>query len=159
MNNVDIINKIKEKAHLILEKYQVLLIDVERTTECDLDVFSVIIDSKDLSSIDIDIVAKINQELLDEVNDYLPDDTYLSVTTQGIERELKSDSDIFSSIGKYIYISCYQKLEEVKEKEFYGDLINADDEFIYVNAKIKQRTKEIKVNKTNIAKIRLAVKF
>ena len=110
--------------------------------------------------IDIDDVAKINEEVLDLVNDLLPDGYYLEVTTLGIERELKNDDDLEKALGKYIYLKTYEKIESAFNlKEMYGYLESYTDNSINVNVINKTKTKLVTIEKSKIAKVRLAVKF
>ena len=85
---------------------------------------------------------------------------YLEVSSLGAERELVTTKDYERALNKYIYISTYQKIKEASNlKEFYGYLLAYDENTVTINAVIKTRTKEIIINKDNIAKIRLAVNF
>ncbi len=157
---IDFISKIKESSVPIIEKYHKVLVNVEKVNEYGIDIVRVIIDDPDTFDIDIDDVAAINQELLDIVNDLLPDGYYLEVTSVGVERELKTVDDFTKAKGKYIYISCYEKIADaLNQKEIYGYLEDYSDEIVVINAVLKSRQKVIKIEKTKIAKIRLAVKF
>ena len=78
----------------------------------------------------------------------------------GIERELKSDEDLEKALGKYIFVKTYEKLESAgNQKEMYGYLESYTAETININVIVKTRTKLITIEKTKIAKLRLAVKF
>lgn len=153
------LEEIEAKAKEIVGKTDLVLVSVKKTHDFGVNIVRVIVDNPTSFDIDLDLVASINQELLDEVNDLLPDGFYLEVSSVGIERELLNDSDFEKAIGKYIYIKTYEKLEAVKDNEVYGDLVSYDDESVTINAVIKTRRKEIKVARSLIAKIRLAVKF
>ena len=154
-----VIDKIKEKVEGLLPKYNLVLYKVERVNEYGMTIYRVYVDDPNSFQIDIDLIAKIHEELLDLVNDELEDGTYLEVSSVGIERELTNDDEIRRAISNYIYVSCYQKIEGTNEKEFYGDLISYDDEILTLDVVIKTRHKEVKINKKQISKIRLAVKF
>lgn len=155
---IDLI-KIKEYSLEVVNKYHKTLVDVITVFEYGIHIIRIIIDDPNTFDIDIDEVALINNELLDLVNDLIPDDYYLEVTSVGIERELIDENDYFKAIGKYVYVSCYEKLPDIKIKEFYGDLVAYDNGKLTINVKIKNRQKEIEIEKIKIAKIRLAVKF
>ena len=128
------IDKIKGKSLPVVEKYQKTLVSVEHVNEYGIDIIRITIDDPNTFDIDIDDVAAINEEILDLVNDDLPDGYYLEVTTVGIERELKNDDDLEKALGKYIYLKTYEKIESAfNQKEIY--------------------------EKSKIAKLRLAVKF
>ena len=85
--------KIKELSKPIIEEYGFILVDVKKVVEFGAVISQVIIDDPKTFTLDIDIVGEINQRILDEVNDFLPDDSYLEVTSLGIERELLSEDD------------------------------------------------------------------
>ncbi len=161
MKGYDImIEKIKTLSLPIVEKYQKVLCNVEHISEYGIEIVRLTIDDPNTFDIDIDDVAAINEEVLDLVNDYLPDGYYLEVTTVGIERELKTDDDLEKALGKYIYIKTYEKQESAfNQKEIYGYLDSYTEESINVNAINKTRTKLVTIEKTKIAKLRLAVKF
>lgn len=152
--------KIKELSLPVVEKYQKILVSVEHVNEYGIDIIRITIDDPNTFDIDIDDVAAINEEILDLVNDYLPDGYYLEVTSVGIERELKTDSDLEKALGKYIYLKTYEKLESAfNQKELYGYLESYTSDSINVNVINKTRTKLVTIEKSKIAKIRLAVKF
>jgi ribosome maturation factor RimP len=153
------LTKIKELAIPIIESHGYVLYDIKDVAEYGINIIRIIIDDPETFDMDIDEVAEINQTILDEVNDLLPDDYYLEVSSVGIERELNSDDDFEKAIDKYIYVSCYEKIDNLNEKEFYGDLKSCTEKSITVNVKIKTRYKEITIDKNKIVKARLAVKF
>ncbi len=154
------IEKIKGKSLPIVEKYQKILVSVEHVNEYGIDIIRITIDDPNTFDIDIDDVAAINEEILDLVNDDLPDGYYLEVTTVGIERELKNDDDLEKALGKYIYLKTYEKIESAfNQKEIYGYLESYEEDSINVNVINKTRTKLVTIEKSKIAKVRLAVKF
>ena len=65
--------------------------------------------------------------------------------------------DIKKAIGKYVFIKMYEKVDGIKE--IYGDLIDFDGDILDVNYLVKNKKKNIKIQKNKISKIRLAVKF
>ena len=153
------LEQIELTAKKIVESKNLVLVSVKKSFDYGVNIVRVTVDNPESFDLDLDLVAEINNELLDLVNDLLPDGYYLEVTSVGVERELLNDSDFEKALGKYIYIKTYEKLEPVKGKEVYGDLVSYDEESVTINAVIKTRRKEIKVARSLIAKIRLAVKF
>ncbi len=156
---IDILNEIKEKSIPIVSKHNKVLYNVEKVKDYGMNVIRILIDDPNTLDIDIDDVAAINQEILDVVNDLLPDDLYLEVSSVGVERELKTEKELELALNKYIYVSSYEKIENLKTKDVYGYLESYDANTITVNAKEKTKTKIIKINRDKIAKIRLAVEF
>ena len=161
MKGVDImIEKIKSLSLPIILKYQKILVSVEHVNEYGIDIIRITIDDPASFDIDIDDVASINEEILDLVNDYLPDGYYLEVTSLGIERELKTDEDLEKALQKYIYIKTYEKIDSAfNQKEMYGYLESYTVDTININVINKTKTKLVTIEKSKIAKIRLAVKF
>lgn len=153
------LQSIRELALPIVSMHQKELIDVKLRKEFEVNIISIIIDDPETFSMDIDEVALINSELLDVVNDLIPDGYYLEVTTPGIERELQTEIDLQRAIGKYIYIKTYQKLEEYQIKEITGTLLETTENTFVVEMQFNQRKKVVTVPRTAVAKIRLAVKF
>lgn len=156
---IDILNEIKEKSIPIVSKHNKVLYNVEKVKDYGMNVIRILIDDPNTLDIDIDDVAAINQEILDVVNDLLPDDLYLVVSSVGVERELKTEKELELALNKYIYVSSYEKIENLKTKDVYGYLESYDANTITINAKEKTKTKIIKINRDKIAKIRLAVEF
>ena len=156
---IDILNEIKEKSIPIVSKHNKVLYNVEKVQDYGMNVIRILIDDPNTLDIDIADVAAINQEILDVVNDLLPDDLYLEVSSVGVERELKTEKELELALNKYIYVSSYEKIENLKTKDVYGYLESYDANTITINAKEKTKTKIIKINRDKIAKIRLAVEF
>lgn len=153
------LSKIKVSSIPIIEKYKKELVDLKLRKEFGINIISITIDDPVTFSSDIDEITIITQEILDVVNDDIPDGYYLEITTPGVERELK-ENEYEKSIGKYIYIKTYQKLESAYNlKEIYGTLINVEQDNLIMETLINQRKKIVTIPKDAIAKIRLAIKF
>jgi ribosome maturation factor RimP len=152
-------NHIKQVIEPILAQHNKQLYKFEQVKEANQKIFRIILTDKEKLDMDINEVATINQEILDLINDDLPDDTYLEVTSRGIEYELENREEEKLAINQYIYVSLYQKEKTTGAKEFYGTLLEVNDASIKIESKIKTRTIQVEIEHTNIAKIRLAVKF
>ena len=156
----DYLLKIRDASLPIIEAHDKILIDVKLRKDFGVNIISIIIDDPVTFTLDIDEVATINREILEIVNDDIPDGYYLEITTLGVERELLNESDYDKAIGKYVYIKTYQKIDTALNlKEFQGDLISHDSENFTIESIINQRKKILLIPKTAVAKIRLAVKF
>ncbi len=144
----------------VVEKYHKELVSVKKVKEFGINKIVFTIDDPLTFILDIDEVATINEEILNLINDLIPDGYYLEVTSLGAERELITEKAFERAIDKYIYVSMYQKEKSADNlKEVYGTLKSYDDEKVVVLATIKTRIKELTITKNNIAKIRLAVNF
>lgn len=152
--------KIKELSLDIVNKHQKELVDVKVRKEFGTNIISIVIDDPETFSLDIDEVAAINSEILDKVNDLIPDGYYLEVTSLGIERELLTEKDIQKAINKFVYLKTYQKMENVYNlKEISGYLREANEEEFKLEIFLNQREKVVVIPRAAVAKIRLAVDF
>ena len=150
--------KIKESASNIVDKHQKELIDVKVRKEFGTNIISIVIDDPETFSLDIDEVASINAEILDEVNDLIPDGYYLEVTSLGIERELLTEKDIQKAINQFVYLKTYQKMENAYNlKEISGYLREANAEEFKLEIFLNQRQRLVVIPRAAVAKIRLAV--
>lgn len=154
------LEEIKKLSLPIIEKHNKILISLKKIKEFGIDKIVFIIDDPETFILDIDEVSEITEEILDLINDLIPDGYYLEVSSLGAERELISEEDFKRAIDKYIFVSTYQKIESIgKQKEFNGYLKAYDNDTVTVEAIIKTRTKEVVIKREQIAKIRLAVNF
>lgn len=152
--------KIKELSLDIVNKHQKELVDVKVRKEFGTNIISIVIDDPETFSLDIDEVASINSEILDKINDLIPDGYYLEVTSLGIERELLTEKDIQKAINKFVYLKTYQKMENVYNlKEISGYLREANEEEFKLEIFLNQREKVVVIPRAAVAKIRLAVDF
>ena len=152
--------KIKELSLDIVNKHQKELVDVKVRKEFGTNIISIVIDDPETFSLDIDEVASINSEILDKVNDLIPDGYYLEVTSLGIERELLTEKDIQKAINKFVYLKTYQEMENVYNlKEISGYLREANEEEFKLEIFLNQREKVVVIPRAAVAKIRLAVDF
>lgn len=151
--------KIKNQVIPIVEANNLILYDICVVHEYDMDIIRIIVDDPNTFDIDIDCVGKINQEILDLINDDIPDGFYLEVTSLGIEREINIPSDFEKTLDKYVFVSLYEKNQEINEKEIYGTFKSYNNTSITLDVKIKTRRKTINIDIKKIAKMRLAVEF
>ena len=107
----------------------------------------------------IDDPTALNEEISNEldIEDYIDEEYYLEVSSEGIEKELRNDKDISNAVGSYIYAKFYEKIENLKD--VYGDLESFDGNVLKIKYNNKGRMKSIEVEKDKICKIRLAIKF
>ena len=154
-------NQIEEKSLKLAEecaqKLNLRIIEVSYVFENGIKILRVITDGD--KGLSLDDATKLNEllsERLDE-EDFIDEEYYLEVSSEGIEKELRNDNDITNAIGKYVFIKMYEKVDGIKE--VYGDLIGFDGKTLDVNYMIKNKKKNIKIQKNKISKIRLAVKF
>ena len=133
------------------------IISVEYVFENGVKILRVIGSGEDGFSID-DATAlneAISAEL--DIEDYIDEEYYLEVSSEGIEKELRNDKDISNAVGSYVYAKFYEKIDNLKD--VYGDLESFEDGILQIKYNIKGRIKHLSVRKEQICKIRLAIKF
>lgn len=159
MNNLE--QKIYDLSLPICNDSGVELVSVELVREHGMLILRLIIDK--LGGITIDDASAVNERIslmLDEV-DPITNEYYLEVSSVGIEKELKTKEEIHASIGKYVAVKTYEKIQvgSMALKDMEGHLLSFDGEIITLEAKIKQFKKEVQIPYKSIAKIRLAIEF
>ena len=117
-------------------------------------------------SIVVDRVAPINMEDIVEVTNVLStyfdeidqfEATYnLDISSLGAEKPLKVD-ELDKYVNSYVNVHVNNPIEG--ENIFEGTLKEVNDNSILITKRIKTRSKDVEVMKTNILKIRLAIKF
>ena len=110
-------------------------------------------------SMDLDSCVQVSQLLsqaLDEIDD--GESNYnLDVCSFGAERELDSDEEIALAIGDNVHIDYKNPKDGLDQVE--GELLSFENNILTVKYNAKGRMKTAAVDKENIRKIRLAVKF
>jgi ribosome maturation factor RimP len=151
------LKKVENIATECAEELGMEIVSVDFVHEYGLKILSIIARKEPVMSIDDS--SSLNRKISDELDKYdlFPDEYYLEVSSEGIEKELRTNSEIKAAIGEYICIRTYKKIEG--KRELYGDLIAFDDNKITIKADLKGQTKNIEIDVENIKKIRLAVRF
>ena len=117
---------------------------------------SVVVDrTKD---IDMDAIVSITNVLnayLDELNPFEKAYT-LDVSSLGAEKPLKVEK-LNAYVGKYVHVHL---INPIKGENIYeGDLTSVNTDTIVITYRNKTRSISLEINKENISKIRLAIKF
>lgn len=156
-NNKVIVEKSLVLSQRCAETLGLKIISVDYVFESGIKILRVIAEGE--NGLDLDEASKLNELISNEldVEDFIDEEYYLEVSSEGIEKELRSDDDIAKSVGKYVFISTYEKINGLKE--FYGDLLSFDGETITLSYMAKNIKKNVEIQKNKISKIRLAVKF
>lgn len=164
MNYVD---KVRTLAENEVKKIGLNIESVEWVFENEVYILRIIADKGD--GLDIDDATTLNEalsELLDK-EDFIKEEYMLEVSSPGIERELKDDSDIKNNIGEYVHIDFKNKFGITKDSfineiEGYIDSVQEEDKkisLLVLKINIKGRVKKIEIEKENIKFIRKAIKF
>lgn len=157
-NAVENTNQIKEIIRPILTSMQIQMAECGWHREGSTSILRLAVMRAD-GSMDIDTCAAVSEAVsaaLDEA-DLIAHEYFLEVCSPGAERELLSDEDIQSAVGEYVYIK-YQNPKGGRD-EIYGTLLQAEADHLHIAYMDKAVKRELDVERDNIARIRLAVKF
>lgn len=152
------IEKVRESVLPVVEGEGLMLYDLAYRTENGQKALQVMICRPDYS-MDLDTCERMSEKIsaaLDQAG-LLRDAYVLDVCSPGAERELKTDQEIRGAIGKYVHIELKNPREGIDRLE--GILKEAAAEEVLLEYKVKTRTKEFRVRRDNLKKIRLAIQF
>ena len=149
---MDITKKIEEIVVPFLDEQGFSLYGVELAKEFGYRILRVLVDKK--GGITVDELELVNQYLSDKIDDL---DVYqteymLEVSSPGAEKPLRNEEEINDAIGEYVNV-------KTKDMDQDGYLLKNSEDTLILEINMKGRIKEITVNKSEIKKIRLAVKF
>ena len=120
------------------------------------DTLTVVIDKE--SEIDMNMIVDVTNELnayLDELNPFEKPYT-LDLSSLGAEKPLKVER-LNAYVGKYVNVHLVNPIKG--ENIYEGDLKEVDDDKIIITYRQKTRSIDLEILKSNIYKIRLAIKF
>lgn len=120
------------------------------------DTLTVVVDKE--SEIDMNMIVDVTNELnayLDELNPFEKPYT-LDLSSLGAEKPLKVER-LSAYVGKYVNVHLVNPIKG--ENIYEGDLKEVDDDKIIITYRQKTRSIDLEVLKSNIYKIRLAIKF
>ena len=120
------------------------------------DTLTVVVDKE--SEIDMNMIVEVTNELnayLDELNPFEKPYT-LDLSSLGAEKPLKVER-LNAYVGKYVNVHLVNPIKG--ENIYEGDLKEVDDDKIIITYRQKTRSIDLEVLKSNIYKIRLAIKF
>ena len=117
---------------------------------------SVVVDRE--QDIDMEAIVSLTNVLnayLDELNPFEKAYT-LDVSSLGAEKPLKVEK-LNAYVGKFVHVHL---INPIKGENIYeGDLTSLNETSIVLTYKNKTRSITVEINKANISKIRLAIKF
>lgn len=153
----EILKKVEVIASNCAKQLEMGIVSVEYVREFGMKILRII--ARKDPAMTIDDSSDLNKLISDELDKYdlIDEEYYLEVSSEGIEKELRTNLEIKNAVGEYICIKGYEKIDG--KKELYGDLISFDNDTIVILIDDKGRKKEIVVEMKKVAKVRLAVKF
>ena len=146
------LNSLKEliKSKIAEEGYELYSLSFANET------LSLVVDRE--QDIDMEAIVSLTNVLnayLDEVNPFEKAYT-LDVSSLGAEKPLKVEK-LNAYVGKYVHVHL---INPIKGENIYeGDLISVNTDTIVITYRNKTRSISLEINKENISKIRLAIKF
>jgi ribosome maturation factor RimP len=141
--------KIKVIAERIAASFGMELVDLEYKREGRQMVLRFFLDKE--GGITLDDCADVSRELsaVLDVEDFIPDKYVLEVSSPGLNRPLKSESDYVRYSGRLVKIKTYEMLQDSagnKRKTFLGELTGFAGGIIFLNLKEGQKA-EIPLDK------------
>lgn len=153
MQTKDIIKKVEQYVMPIVEENDYELVEVEFVKEGANYYLRLYIDKEGGFSInDCEKVSRFLEQKLEE-DDFIDKAYILEVSSPGIDRVLKKDSEYEKYKGRIVDIKLYKPIDKVKE--FQGELVGLVDGNIIIN----ENGTELKFDKKDVAICRLAVIF
>ena len=154
-----VVDEVRVVVQPIVDEQNLELVDMEILKEGKNWFLRIYIDKP--GGIDIEECALISEkvsEALDAIDpDPIPQAYFLEVSSPGAERPLKTEADMQNAIGKYVHLSFYQAIDG--EKFYEGTLKEVNDDSVVLTIRIKTRTKDIEIERKQIANARLAIQF
>ena len=154
-----VVDEVRVVVQPIVDEQNLELVDMEFLKEGKNWFLRIYIDKP--GGIDIEECALISEkvsEALDAIDsDPIPQAYFLEVSSPGAERPLKTEADMQNAIGKYAHLSVYQAIDG--EKFSAGTLKQVNDDYVVLTIRIKTRTKDIEIERKQIANARLAIQF
>jgi ribosome maturation factor RimP len=122
---MEIIEKVKELLEPIAAERGYAIVDITYSREAGNNVLRILADRE--GGITMAECASLNNELSELLDkDNMIDEEYLlEVSSPGLDRRLKTDTDFVWAIGKKVRISTYMKLEG--KSEFQGIIVGLGD--------------------------------
>ena len=149
---------LKEIKPIIAERNDEF-VDIEYVKEKGQNYLRIYVDRE--NGIDMDEIAGLSELLsakLDQIQpDPFPDPYVLEVSSPGIERPIRNETDWQKALNEYVHVKLYQKVEGGKEYE--GTLKSYDDSEIELEIKVKTKKKVLSLPRKTIASIRFAIEF
>lgn len=140
--------KVREIVLKACEEMNLDFYDIEQANEGGQKVVRVMADTEE--GISINQCVDLNRLLCEMIpEDMIAGEYVLEVSSPGAERKLRNIDEIKASIGKYVFVKLYEKVDG--SKEYYGDLVAVDGDVIKID--------ELEIPYDKIATIRWAIKF
>jgi len=154
MDKNKVVSAVKEELGFILPNLNLSLEDIEFKKEGGRWLLQVIIDKP--GGVRLDDCEDVNRQLGDrlDVIDVIPDSYTLEVSSPGLERPLKTDSDFSRFAGEWVKIRCFVPVEG--QKHFAGKLLGMEAGKVKVEL---ENNKQVEIPRDMISKANLWFRF
>ena len=150
----DYVAKTEKIADPICKELNFELVDVEFVKEAGTNYLRVYIDKEGGITVDeCEIVSRRMNDILDE-QDFIDESYIFEVSSPGLGRTLKKDKDFKRSLGEEVEVKLFKALNGQKEMTAFLDDFDENT----VTLGFEDET-QITIERSNIAKINLAVHF
>ncbi len=152
------IDRLKEMLQPVLESCDVKLYEMKWTGTGKNRTLEVAITKND-GTMDLDTCALVSEKISEVLdNDTSLSDAYtLEVCSPGAEREIKDLNELKQMNEPYVYVKFKNPVNKLSEVT--GTIVSYSDDLIELSYRVKQATKKMEFTASDIAFIRLAVKF
>lgn len=153
MNKKEVEKQVYNIIYPISQEMDFELVDLEYVKEGPYKYLRVFIDKP--GGVSIDDCQNFSKNISKKVDEQDPikENYFLEVSSPGIDRPFKDDKDFKRALNKEVEVNLYKKINN--SKTFVGELIDFDENIIIIN----NNKEDIKINRTDIAKINIAIKF
>jgi len=154
MKKKRVVDQVADILTPFLATQAIELVDVEFVKEGPYRYLRVTIDNA--SGISLDDCAEVSRFLNDRLDkiDPIEEQYFLEVTSPGVERTLKKDSDFERFSGSQIQVKLYQPFEG--QKMIVGELVGLKDDHVVM---IHEGMGEISIPKSKVSLTKLVVDF
>ena len=150
------LSKLQELVQKKLSELGFELISLNLTSNKGDKVLSIVVDR--VEPIDMNAIVDLSHELntyLDEI-DPIESEYTLDISSLGAEKPLKVE-ELDKYINRYVNVHLTNPIDG--ENIYEGTLVAVSEDIITLSYRQKTRTKTVDITKSNISKIRLAIKF
>ncbi|HHT39801.1 MAG: hypothetical protein RBS76_00435 [Acholeplasmatales bacterium] len=141
------IKKVRAIIEKLLTNEKYSLYDLKKKRQFGYAILEVVVDGENLT---VAVLTKLNELILNAIDDYLPDNYYLEVSSPGAERALRTLAEAEKYVGSKIKIVS-DRYNDV------GVLEKVEKNLLFVKINIKGRYQTIEVPFEELNKVNLAV--
>lgn len=141
------IKKVRAIIEKLLTNEKYSLYDLKKKRQFGYAILEVVVDGENLT---VAVLTKLNELILNAIDDYLPDNYYLEVSSPGAEKALRTLAEAQKYVGSKIKIVS-DRYNDV------GVLEKVEKNLLFVKINIKGRYQTIEVPFEELNKVNLAV--